>query len=475
MGRKRQFKDNSRLQMKYQYDRGTRKTRRNASTIGWSFEPKRSKVIAEDMKLDRKKSNEMNNDYIKFQKEHGLRRKPRINKSAPVDPFKGKSKHKRNQMLRSKWQAMYQKKRRNTVAKLLAGKSLFDETSLPKDSAEFWRNIYKEPKGTEIDPSEHLASLEFIPKEEYEWMNKPIDKIDVKEQIKATANGTTPGIDGLNKEGIDNMEVKTLVQWYNRFLNEGIMPKPLKRFNMVLIPKKEKAIHPKDFRPLSISSIIRRVFSGILNGRIAEIKTDDAQRGFKPGIEGCVINLRILAEIVKKATKELRDMSIAWIDLRKAFDSFNHLKLIEVLNSSGIPRKITRMITNMYRGNTSYLKTGERIPIEKGVLQGDPMSPTLFNLVLNEALRNFTGGVQYGQRNLPYLAFADDLVILANDPKELQEQLNHLNRRLTTFGLEINPDKCKCAHIQVNRKIKTYCVAVKPRIVINNNNTELKF
>ena len=80
-------------------------------------------------------------------------------------------------------------------------------------------------------------------------------------------------------------------------------------------------------------------------------------------------------------------MSYSFIDLKKAFDSANHLKLEEVLNNTGIPRKITMIVVNMYRGNGLYLRTGEKISIERGVLQGDPLSPTLFNLVLDAALK----------------------------------------------------------------------------------------
>ena len=69
------------------------------------------------------------------------------------------------------------------------------------------------------------------------------------------------------------------------------------------------------------------------------------------------------------------------------------------------------------------------------------------------------------------MAFADDLAILANTEYELQEKLNNLPSeqpaRLKTFGLEINPNKCKCVHLKINKKLKTHYVATKPEIVVD--------
>ena len=71
-----------------------------------------------------------------------------------------------------------------------------------------------------------------------------------------------------------------------------------------LIPKFDGAELPKDFRPIAVGSLIRRVFSGILNWRVAQVETADSQRGFKAGIEGCTINCRILSDAIKQTTRE---------------------------------------------------------------------------------------------------------------------------------------------------------------------------
>ena len=89
------------------------------------------------------------------------------------------------------------------------------------------------------------------------------------------------------------------------------------------------------------------------------------------------------------------------------------------------------------------------------------MSPTLFNLVLNKALEGYQGSVPYGESKLSYLAFADDLAIFGGTPKELQERLATWN---SDYGLEINPSKCRCAHMKISKKKHTHYIAVKSEI-----------
>ena len=95
------------------------------------------------------------------------------------------------------------------------------------------------------------------------------------------------------------------------------------------------------------------------------------------------------------------------------------------------PRKLIQLLADMYTGNESVLQNGEELELKRGVLQGDPLSPLLFNLVLDEALLSIKGQGEVGfgflesgrsksyRTGIGYLAYADDLVIFANGASQL--------------------------------------------------------
>ena len=70
------------------------------------------------------------------------------------------------------------------------------------------------------------------------------------------------------------------------------------------------------------------------------------------------------------------------------FDSVNHRRILETLGKRGVPRKFLRTVASLYQANTTTMSDGKLIRIKRGVVLGDPLSPTLFNLILNEALKS---------------------------------------------------------------------------------------
>lgn len=85
-------------------------------------------------------------------------------------------------------------------------------------------------------------------------------------------------------------------------------------------------------------------------------------------------------------------------------------------------------------------------PLCRGVRQGDPLSPLLFNMVLDPLLHDMndarSGGSISSTVKVSVMAFADDLVLLEDEPKDMFVALNKVTAYLSSKGMSINPRKC---------------------------------
>lgn len=88
---------------------------------------------------------------------------------------------------------------------------------------------------------------------------------------------------------------------------------------------------------------------------------------------------------------------------------------------------------------------------KRGVKQGDPLSFTLFNLVIDPLLRELETqglGLSVYKDRTSTLAFADDIVAMADTPEDLQAQVNHITTYLTSVGLRLSVPKHTVLHIR---------------------------
>jgi retron-type reverse transcriptase len=110
------------------------------------------------------------------------------------------------------------------------------------------------------------------------------------------------------------------------------------------------------------------------------------QVGFIPGMQGW-FNIQKSTNVIHYINK-LKDKNhmIITLDAERAFDKIQHPFMIKVLERSGIQDPYLNMIKAIYSKPVVNIKLNgeklEAVPLKSGTRQGCPLSPYLFNIVL---------------------------------------------------------------------------------------------
>lgn len=174
---------------------------------------------------------------------------------------------------------------------------------------------------------------------------------------------------------------------------------------------------------------------------------DTRQRGFR-SVDRVCENGTVLFAVLGDARRRCRSLHLACVDLSKAFDTVSHKAIHTTLDELGLPWEFREYVRAVYTSAQTVLQGSgtsgvSAIKIGRGVSQGDPLSPLLFNLVVDRALGILSEdvGYQMGDRLVNALAYADDIVLLASTRSGLQENLTRLHAAFMRNRLTINAKK----------------------------------
>lgn len=225
---------------------------------------------------------------------------------------------------------------------------------------------------------------------EIEVLDARFTEDEIKEAIWGCDSNKSPGPDGFSfafiKENWCNMKGEVM-QMMEEFFEHGRIVKGLNSSFIVLIPKKEGSKSFEEYRPISLIGCLYKIIAKTLANRLSkvlDVVISENQSAFVGGrqiLDGIVI----LNEMMDEAKKRKIKRAFFKVDFAKAYDTVDWDFLDDMLKGLNFSTKWRKWVREcVASASSSVLINGSPSDVfnhERGIRQGDPMSPFLFLIV----------------------------------------------------------------------------------------------
>lgn len=235
---------------------------------------------------------------------------------------------------------------------------------------------------------------------------------------------------------------------------------------------KEELTDPGKWRPICCLNTFYKILTAtirvLLNAHVEEFSLlPDSQCGIgskRRGTADCQLWYSTLCEHSRRFK---RPLSVAWLDFRAAFPSIPHRVLLQVLRAFRVPERIRNCLGRLmplWRTRISLSTKEGRIntppiPVKRGFLQGDPLSPLVFSLTIAAVQIKLDAlsprfGYAFGQtdkttgeflESMSSRWYLDDSLILGKGPAERDSLVETVKEYSAAVGMTCNPSKCAVA------------------------------
>jgi len=354
-------------------------------------------------------------------------------------------------------------RRYNCIDKLkIAEHVIEDKREIKEEILSYYQHLYTENEPWR--PSARFENLARISEAESTWLEREFEEEEIFSVIKSCAPDKAPGPDGFTMAffqhawEIIKYEIIKALRHYHQHCH---MVKSVNATFISLIPKKKGAIELRDYRPISLISSIYKITSKLLANRLKTVigkLVSGSQNAFVRGRQ--ISDAALIAnEALDWKIKSGEPGLLVKLDIEKAFDKVSWSYLLTILRQMGFGERWIRWMKFSIT-TVKYSILVNRSPVgffppQRGIRQGDPISPFLFILAmegLSKMIQKASslhwiepfkiGRDPTSQANVSHLLYADDTLIFCGAERSQVMQLN-----LTLFifeaisGLHMNMQK----------------------------------
>ena len=347
----------------------------------------------------------------------------------------------------------------------------------------YFAGLMKSPEWTDLDvslPWEERGKRQLDPfdlqqgqsgpatcQHEQDMLSQMDDACIFKDLLDHLAKGKAAGPDGVPNELLQALPDKLkeavrrlfVVMWL-----VGHTPDTWKTSKTVLLYKKENPQHLQNWRPIALANTLYKAWTSMVTHVLSTYGErqgiiGSAQEGFRRH-RNTMRQLQMAVLMIEDAALCHQDLYSLYIDFSSAFNTMNHDQLLMIMQK-GFPGVAINTVKDIYTNACTKIATPagvtEDIPIGRGTIQGDTLSPYLFLIFIEPLLRWLQhGGRGYAPgclaqtqlpRTIAALAYADDLKALTGTLFNMKLQAEKIERFSPWSGMEVNAKKCAATAI----------------------------
>ena len=314
-------------------------------------------------------------------------------------------------------------------------------------------------------------------------INSPMKMKEFLKVIKAVkSSSTAPGKDPICYKMVANLPPsykKILFDFYQFCWQNNTIPQEWKEAQIIPIPKPGKPkSDPSSYRPISLTPHLGKIYERILKKRLEFYMEKHGilpsfQAGFRKN-RSCMEHVVKLTSHLKRALARKSTVFSVFFDVKRAYDSVWHAKLLLKLQDIGISGHMFKFIESFLLERSLHVKIGSFVSkthnIDMGVPQGSVIAPFLFNIMLYDI-----GTLKLNGSHL--VQFADDIALwhvfspqnhsISLNEKVFQGKVDILTKYLKENGFNLSQEKTQ---FMITSRKK----GVKKKVVIKVNNSTIK-